>query len=182
MAKSVLRAKSAAPEDLKTPLLILPCFDSGLGKAAKRVDRALNGLLKRMWDRGEFEGKRDELVLQDGGGDAPFDRVGLLGLGAKDAFDAQCLRRAGAVLAGRLLAKNPGATCVFDDLPAKPAADEAAQSLAEGFELARYRFDEFRVAKKGDKAAQLTITDARESQRAALSRGLKVGQTIARGV
>src|SRR5262245_6782249 len=126
---------------LGTDVLILPVGADELWNAPplRELDRHLHGTLRREGERQGFRGREwGELLLQTHGG-LPSHNLLLVGSGPIHNASA-CYRLAdiAARMAPRLKARR-----VAIALPDTPAP-EHIQALAEGFDLARYRFTRFR--------------------------------------
>ncbi|HEU4847088.1 MAG TPA: M17 family peptidase N-terminal domain-containing protein, partial [Rubrobacteraceae bacterium] len=130
----MIGATGGAAEDLAAEMLAVGLFKGqapeGLGDAAAKVVSS-----------GDFTGKEGETALlygQDGLGAA---RLLLLGLGERERFDLERLRRASATAAKR--ARNLKLHDAAFSLPLVPGAGvrEAAQAAAEGASLGLYHFD-----------------------------------------
>jgi leucyl aminopeptidase len=96
MAEARVTVTRAAAEDIRAPLLA--CFrfqnDAAVTGALAVLDGALSGAVQRVLERGDFQGRKDETALLYGGGAHAPDRLALIGLGKRDGFTAQALRRA----------------------------------------------------------------------------------------
>jgi leucyl aminopeptidase len=82
---------------IATPLLVLQHFedDAQPSGAAALVDQALGGLLSRLLSRGDFRGKAEEtLVIHHSAADFPAERVLLVGIGKREEYAMQGLRKA----------------------------------------------------------------------------------------
>ena len=142
--------KSAPFASEACDVLALPVFSGNdkPGAAARAVDRATGGLISQLRDAGEFKGSADQLVVQ-GVSSAKLgaSRIALLGVGSKDDFGPEVLRRAVSVLASHTRDRAGSVALVLDDLPiAARNAESLGQAAAEGARLALYGFDEFKKA------------------------------------
>ena len=88
--------------------LILPLTEdngprsAGNGRVFNRIDKALNGLLKKIINAKEFSGKRNEITLIHTQGRIKPDRLLLVGLGKRGDITRDRLREAGGKAAARL--------------------------------------------------------------------------------
>ncbi|HET9982091.1 MAG TPA: leucyl aminopeptidase [Longimicrobiales bacterium] len=97
MAELRIAIEEAAPSDYRTPLLVLQHFerDRQPGGLAADLDRRLGGAISRVLERGDFQGKRDEtLLLYPAEGQIAAERVLLVGVGKREDYTAEQLRRA----------------------------------------------------------------------------------------
>ncbi len=159
--------------------------DGALPAAAAAVDEALDGHVARIRERGDFRGRPDEtLVLYPAGVQA--DRVALLGLGERDDYDGECLRRAAG--SAVRVAERLGAAelCFTPPGPDEGGLDELARSVqaaAEGVVLAAWDYRELKTEPDEDQprteldAAAILVTEAT----AALEAAARAGGFVARG-
>ena len=96
-----------------------------------------DGTLQRLLDRGEARRAFKRLAVTH----AADRRWIVVGLGARDAFDAERARTAAAVVHGR--ARELGAATLCWEVP-HHVGDDVVAGLVEGTALAGYRFDRYR--------------------------------------
>jgi leucyl aminopeptidase len=120
-----------------------------LPRALAREDEATRGLLKAAWDKQEVRGKRKEVTVlhrPDGRG-----RVVLIGLGPRESFQAESVRRAAAEVVKAL--KGRGVRTVAFRLSSFVAdsvtAEAAARALADGAILGGYEFLKYKTTTEG---------------------------------
>jgi leucyl aminopeptidase len=92
----VSTVQAAAPE-VATPLLVLPVYerDAKPGGMAAEVDARLKGSIERVLKSGDFRGRKDEtLLLFPAQADLKAERVLLLGIGKREGYTLEKLRRA----------------------------------------------------------------------------------------
>jgi leucyl aminopeptidase len=128
---------------------------------------------------GDFGGKAGEtaLLYRQGG---PAPRLLLVGLGERDLFTLEKLRRAAATVARR--ARTLGLHSAAFSLPALPDATvkETARIVAEGVSLGLYRFDRHKsAADDRDLETFWLVTDEGELEEA--TGGAELGARIAAG-
>jgi leucyl aminopeptidase len=130
----VIGATTSAAGDFTAEMLAVGLFKGqtpeGLGDAAAEVVSS-----------GDFTGKEGETVLLYGQEGLGTPRLLLIGLGKRERFDLERLRRVSGTVARRartLMLREAGLS-----LPVPPGAAlrEAAQAAAEGARLGLYRFD-----------------------------------------
>jgi leucyl aminopeptidase len=95
-----------------------------------------------------YEGKLLQTITSDTGGKLGFKHLLVIGLGKKEEFKLDNLRRA-AGLAVRYAGgrKEKDVAVVVQKLPAGVSPQKAAQALAEGAVLSAYKFTEFKTKK-----------------------------------
>lgn len=184
---SIVEAPSA---EVATPLLILPHFE-GEGTpigAAVEVDSRLNGEISRVLGRGDFKGKRDEaLVLYPRPGEIAAERVVLVGLGKREDYSLERLRRAvgTAVRQAERIGARAVALPLFrgDGLPADMGDSDAARAATEAAVLAAWDFREFKTeADAGRARVDELVLIARDAGAAAeLEAGARYGEIVGRG-
>lgn len=158
---------SQAPLDFAAPLLVVPTFagEAPSGVAAQ-LDQNLAGLVSESLELDGFKAAvGDTRLLANPGGAAK--RVLLLGLGKRDKFSADALRRA-AVKAVRS-AKSLHKTDFAFAIPAHEtlSVESAALAVAEGLELGAHSFDDFKTGEKTApvESATLLVEGDEESAR-----------------
>ncbi len=95
MAEAKVGVVRSSIDELRTPILAAFRFedDDGVSAPLDALDRRLDGALRRLLERGDFRGRKDETAVLYGATSAGPDRVVLVGLGKKSKFSAQSLRR-----------------------------------------------------------------------------------------
>ena len=115
----------------------------------KAEDDASRGLVRAAWDKKEIRGKRKELTLvhrPDGRG-----RIVLVGLGSRETFRADTVRRAAAEVVRSLKGRSARtvgfrlATFVGDSV----TAEGAARALVDGAVLGGYEFTRYQSKTEG---------------------------------
>jgi leucyl aminopeptidase len=180
------------PLQLKTDLLALLCFEDKLGEGAvyQAIDRALEGLLGRLATDEQFKGKKGQSLQLHTHGRIGAQRVLLVGGGARRDFQAPDLRgfSARAVKAGGAAsAKSVAVALPYGE---GGVQERAAQFLAEGALLGRYKFDRYLTGDKKQKETIETLqvvvssdnVDAARAEpiRRGLARGERVAAAVAR--
>ncbi|HTP55161.1 MAG TPA: leucyl aminopeptidase [Thermoplasmata archaeon] len=124
--------------------------DDTFPRALAREDAASKGLVQAAWKRKELKGKRREVTVfhrADGRG----SRIVLVGLGPKNRYSAESVRRAAAEAVKAL--KGKGARTVAFRLPSFAAegvtAEAAARALVDGAVLGAYEFVKYRSSSDG---------------------------------
>ena len=155
------------------------------GGATGAVDREIGGLIGRAVADGDFAGKKNETLLLYTHGRIEAPRVLVVGLGKKEAFDAEGARQAAGTAAGKLqdLGVEKAATILHGAGEAGLDVEVAAQAAAEASTLSCYRFDGYRSRKrKTSRLRSLAIVEFDQSKLAAARRGTRAGRAIAAAV
>ncbi len=154
-------------------------FPRGLAKE----DGVTKGLLKAAWDRREVRGKAKEITVihrPDGRG-----RVVVVGLGAREKFSAEIVRRAAAEAVRAL--KGRGARTAAFRLAAfaqEPVTGEtAARALVDGSYLGGYEFLRYRSTADGTvEEATIALGEEFERDESVLKKAIDEERTIAETV
>lgn len=118
--------------------------DARLKGTVRRIDRENDGLVKALYQRGDFKGARAESLVLHAPAATPASRVLLLGLGERSAFSADAWRES-LRAAGKTLQSLGCEQLLCDALPIMADRQLDAATLAEQLSLelqsAAYRFD-----------------------------------------
>jgi leucyl aminopeptidase len=125
-------ARTGAPEESSADTRVIGLFEG---------ESLPDGPLKALSDSGEASGKPRKVAVTHEAG----RRVLVVGLGKRDAFDAEAARVAAAVAAGR--ARELSAKSLSW---AAPSGEGIAGALVEGTLLALYKFDRFKSTSDED--------------------------------
>jgi leucyl aminopeptidase len=134
---------------------VLPLFQEGI-LSTESLSEDLSALLRPLLEDRTFQGKAEEAYYLPSPG-AGRKGILALGLGKRDAFNAEVLRRCGGK-AAEILRRHRIAEAVLD-----ASAHDAlpAEAFIEGLVLGQYRFDRFKEAPKDEDApvrvASLTV-------------------------
>jgi leucyl aminopeptidase len=160
--------------------------DGDLGKAARKIDAQLDGLIGKLHGDGDFSGKLgDNLLLPTPAGSAAA-RVLLVGLGSRSAFGRKQYRKALQSAVQMLGKTGAGDAAVY--LALEEAADldvqHRARAVAEVFCAQTYKIPDLKTSAK-PKPPRLTsvsvaVADARGLK--AATEGLRIGAAIGSGM
>ncbi|MGQ0742247.1 MAG: leucyl aminopeptidase [Alphaproteobacteria bacterium] len=160
----------AAPGPAGAGAWVLGVVDGGtLTPAAARINRALDGALKRAMEVARFTGKPGLILELLAPQRSKASRVLLVGLGKADALDTNTVERAGAGVAARLLASGERRLTFVADVPprAKLSAAAMASHFAFGALLGVYRFDAYRKMKDDEQPTLREVVVATKAAAAA---------------
>ena len=123
--------------------------------------------------KGEFREVRATDALS-----GPAKRVMMIGLGKKDAIDAEKLRRVAALAVQRAEGASANAVTLATDpsFVKKVGADRAGTAFAEGAWMGSYRFEGGKSKPKGAKLKSITILGAGRDFHAGIERGRVLGE------
>jgi leucyl aminopeptidase len=138
-----------------------------------------DGALAALVASGEAKAKARHVAVAHAAG----KRWILVGLGARDALDAEAIRVAAAVAHGR--AREVDAKVLCWELPHKAREHEPARAVVEGTLMAAYRFSAFKTRgagngdgdDEGDGLAELIVSDHGD-QAAAVARAVVVAEAV----
>ncbi len=117
-------------------LIVLGVFEEPeLTTIGTTVDKEVNGLVSDAITKGDIKGKVKEVTLLL----HPKHRILVIGLGKKDKFDSEVVRRAGGTIAKTALSKKLGKLAVEGF-----GHPESCQALAEGLVLGSYQFLDYK--------------------------------------
>jgi len=191
MANLKISVLQAAPAEVAAALLVVPHFEGDLAPAghAAELDSRLGGEIARLLARGDFRGRRDEaLLVLPRPGEMAAERVLLVGLGRREEYTMERLRRAlGTAVrqAERLGAKSLALTVGYGDRVGEQLkAYHLGQAVAEGVVLAIWEFREYKAPPAdGTDRGPLTelVLIARDGEEAdQLTQGARYGEVVAR--
>ncbi|HYC33224.1 MAG TPA: M17 family peptidase N-terminal domain-containing protein, partial [Gemmatimonadales bacterium] len=142
----------AAPAGHATPLLAVPVARGALPASLAEVDAAAGGALRRVFEAGDFSGKRDEVAVLYPSG--PASRVLLVGMGKPEEVSRGAIRRAASVAAKRARALGVPAAAFHLPREARGGVDaaQAAQAVAEGLAQGVWQFADLKRPPEDRKA------------------------------
>lgn len=153
--------------------------------ATGAVDNALHGAISELIASGDLTGKVDEVGILYPRGAIPAKRVLVVGLGKRDSFNLEGVRRAAAagIKRARELKAENVATIIHGAGVAGLEAKAAAQATVEGSLLATYRYD---APKQTEEAPydvpSLTIVEFDSQKVDAIEQGKATAVAICEGV
>ncbi len=166
---SVTVESGPALEDGTGDLLVIPMLaESTPGPGTDWALEQLGEWTGPFLTAADFTGMAGQTVTMPGGNGFPYGSVLVVGLG--DEVDAEALRRAAAE-AAKASAKHERVVTSLHDMD----IDGAAEAVAFGFTLGRYRYDAFRSEPSPDTDTTLVLAGAA----AAADRGVLVAQAVA---
>ena len=181
-----IRVESAAITGIDTPALVVNLFRGVKkpGGATGAVDKALGGVITQLIQDGEIKGSAGETTLIHTLGKIKPSRVLVAGLGPKDKFDIQVVRRVSAEVVRFLRRKgiSSAATIAHGAGIGGLEPHQSGQAIAEGAHLGLYKFDSY-LTRNGDSTTEfekLTVVELDETRAKAIRAGVQLGSTNAR--
>jgi leucyl aminopeptidase len=183
--------KKGKVESFNTECLLLLHFESDrdLLPITERVDRSMNGLIRRYIEEGDFKGELHEMSIIPTLGLIPAKRVVLAGGGKRDEWSIECIRGLVGKAARLLRDKNVKEMTIPINFSAKPSQGaisnkEIAQAITEGAFLGLYQFLVYRTTER-DKIKEfdkVIVLYDNEGERNDSERGLWAGEIISKAV
>jgi len=181
-----ITVKAGAVEQEKAELLVVNLFEERLPALETPLDKALQGFLRKVREKGDFKGESKQTLLFYPQGGVGAERVLLVGLGKVRELDREKLR-AGAAAAVRR-AKEIGVKTFTLAVPRAGRRDlpfdEKVWALVEGALLSNYQLTEYRTEEldKIKDVREVKFLVERPADLAAAQRGARRGETIAEAV
>ncbi len=173
--------------EFKCDVAVVCHFDGNqkLSGGAERLDRASGGLVREVIGSGDFQGKKGQIAVIYTRGAIPARRVLLVGLGKKEEFDLEKLRRAfsrAAQRARELNLKNLAASVDIGDVRYTNGC--LAEAIVEGVILGLYRFLPYKTVKEEDrsKIRELIIVEDRGGVIGEVKEGARRGEVVSKAV
>ena len=149
------------------------------------VDRVLDGVISEMIASGDLVGKQGEVAIVYPRGAIPTKRVLVVGLGKKEEFNLEAVRRssAAAIKRARELNSMDVATIVHGSGAGGLHTIEAAQATAEGLLLGLYRYNALKHDDELKPDIQsVTFIEYDAGKVAEIEAGVRLADSIATGV
>jgi leucyl aminopeptidase len=168
------------------PLLTIAVPKQGEKKLPPELeafDPASGGVLKRMFEAGDFTGAKDEVWTGYLSGGGP-QRLLLVGVGKADDLGRTQVRRAAAIAARRARTLGTGAVAFMMPVASRPKlpSRDFAQVSVEGMGQGAWYFDELKAPAEDRKPPVGTITVVvTPGEQTEAEAGLRLGQAVAEG-
>lgn len=151
----------------KTELLVVGMFEKEMTDGLKKVDKLINGALSSMISREQFTGEWKQAELINTLGNMPAGRILAIGLGKKNEFSLEKLRKASGTAAKA--ARDEGIkkfATTLHSADMKASVQEKVQAVAEASLLALYDFDKYKTDKSKEKKvdSMSILADTKQSQ------------------
>jgi leucyl aminopeptidase len=179
--------KSGSPEKQRSACVIAGVYESRqLSAAAEQLDRASNGAIGKVLQKGDLEGKLGESLLLHSPGSLPCERVLLIGCGLERELDDGRYRQVCAESIRRL--ENTGATEAVSYLAELQVMHrDGAWKVQQAVQTSRdvlYRYDASKSKKDTTRQPlrKLVLAVSARAERSAAERALRIGVAVAEGV
>lgn len=184
-----IKAKSGNTLKQKTPCLVIGVWEGRLRTPLlQELDRLLDGTLTRAVRDKEFSARAKESILLTPGPRLAAERLLLVGLGREDkSAGSEGLRQAVGHATGQLQSRNLSRFSIDVGSFALRRLDDRqlGRVLAEGVELAGYRFDRYRTEKTEDlppALGEIRLLTGTPAQTRLVQAGIDEARAICRGV
>ena len=181
-----LNVLQGAIQETQADTLIVNLFDDVTtpGGATGAVDKALGGAINELIASGDLTGKAGEVGVLYPRGAIPAARVLVAGMGKRDGYDLEGVRKtaASAINRARELGAKQVASIIHGAGIAGLPVAAAAQAVVEATLLALYEYDAPKQGNGEKKAIEaFTIVEFDAAKLANIETGLQTGKAIAAG-
>lgn len=167
--------RSGDPGGIETELLVIfLCKDEA-------APEALSAAAAPAMDGGDFTGKEGETVLLYPGDAISASRLLLVGIGEREKFTQDKLRRAAATTAKKARSLRAKELVLHPRQPGGATGRDTAQAAAEGATLGLYRFRKHKSGAGDEERDPERIDLLAESDESATASGAQAGERISRG-
>jgi len=182
--------KSGMIIEVEAEVLLLTFFEGEemLTGVAKSLDERYGGILSRMIQGKDFEGRLHQISLVYNGAEAPVKRIAMVGLGKKTNFDLEKLRGAFAKAAQHIRSLNIKILTSFVNFQEwsvnRFTYDELTEAVVEGVLLGIYQFTPFKTVER-EKIKELDefiLLEERLEFLPIIGEAVRRGKAIARAV
>lgn len=180
-----IRVECGSLEDIKCDLLVVNEFEGVKrpGGATGAADQALDGLITKLTQDGEINGKLGKVTLLHCGGKLKAQKVAVVGLGPREKFDHEAVRTAAAAAIKKAREVKAGtvATIIHGAGVGGLDPENAAKAVAEGSVLGVYKFAGYAKEKDSPDFAvkELILLDRNREKIRAIQKGANLGRIIA---
>ena len=149
------------------------------------IDSALDGLIKKVIKEENFEGKVGSTLTIRTNGAIPAKKVTIVGLGEKEKFDLDAVRKASASAIRTAKKENAKTVCTLLHGAGlgKSETQDIAQAITEVSKLALYEFDKYKSKDKKEPTKDvqtLIIAETDKTKLKEIEAGIKNGTLFAK--
>ena len=182
-----IQVERGSIQDSSADTIIVNLFDdvTAPGGATGAVNQALGGAISDLIAGGDIKGKAGEVAVLYPQGAIGARRVLVAGMGKREGFDLEGIRRAAAAVIKRAQALNSNhvATIVHGAVIGGMDVESAAQATAEGSLLSLYRYDAQKQNSDDEHEIEtMTIVEYDESKVDDIEQGVRTAEAIQAGV
>jgi leucyl aminopeptidase len=182
-----INVEQGSIQEVEADTIILNLFEGVKepGGATRAVDKDLDGAITELIANGDFSGKSSEIAVVYPRGAITARRVILVGLGKRDEFDLETVRKAAAFAIKRARDQNGKkvATIVHGGNVSGINIADAAQATVEGSILALYRYRANKQIDEPDSKIQsLYIVEFDDRKLPDIESGVNTAKAVTSGV
>lgn len=184
--RAVVRNQSLI--QIKTDLLVVNFFEGvkEMEGATAAADKALGGLIRKLWKAGEISGELGKVTLIHCQGKLAAERIAVVGLGKREDFGLDEVRvaAAAAIRTAKKIKARTLATLAHGAGRGGLAATAAAQATVEGSILGDYKFkgyatDKEKIQNLNSTIKELIIVEKDKQKVKEMVEGVRIGQVLA---
>lgn len=148
------------------------------------IDKILKGFLQETLNQEEFKAKEGEIIGIPLSKKLLIPKVFVLGLGDKNKFNGNILRKAMAVFSANIKNKTQSVSLIpLLKTESNLETNVLAQSISEGFLLGAYTFNKYKKQEEGKKTLEtIIISEPNKNTALKIKEGVKRGETFAKAV
>jgi len=146
---------------------------------AKEVDSMLTGAISKLRKTGDFDGKKGQQAVLYPDHGFNFERLILVGLGKKSAFNLDIIRQSAgqSISVAKKFKLNSLTFALPENLPGKYTAPDISTALTEGAILGDYYMGDYKTVENETKPLiSFTIFDMDSKRKPALEKGRSLGE------
>jgi len=180
----LMEIKQGRIDSAEDEAVVLSCFEAPkrLSGMLKAIDDRLSGAIGYLLETGDFTGKLGQTAVLYPRDNLKFKRIILVGLGKREEFTPERLRRAYG-FAGRKskeLKLKSLSVQAFESNAAGVKLQDASQAMVEGMLLSRYRLDGYKslAERKDAELESLTFWKEKRKGIGEIKRGVELGRVF----
>ncbi len=177
--------ESSALEKLQSDCMVIGIYQNQqLSPTAVNVDKVTHGLVSRIIQRGDIEGKNGDTLLINAVADSTIERILLVGLGEQQPLSGKNFKKVAAAAIKALKdTQIVSAHCALADCEVEDQSWQwKTRQIIETFSDATYQVTQLKAKKDTPCKLETLYIIAPQSHQAEAQAGLEQGRAIAQGV
>ncbi|MGQ4833607.1 MAG: leucyl aminopeptidase [Candidatus Asgardarchaeia archaeon] len=173
-----------SPLEIKVDALAVFVFkNEKLPEQYDDIDKKVEGYLRRIIEKQEFLGNEGEIYIVDTLEKLPSEKIFLVGLGEKDDFIPDVIRRVAATIIKKAKALNLGDYAIFPPKFLDMSPSKMAQYLIEGSIMGSYEFNIYKSENvKKNPIERIFLLWDKEAELKEANSGIRIGRAVADAV
>ena len=169
---------------IKAPVLVVfHAQEDDLEPYIAKIDKMLGNVISRLVDKKVVTGKEGEVNVIPTLGKLDVDEVVVVGLGKKDDFNHDTIRRAGAYAVQNVKKLKTDEYAVFMPESIELEDEMYARAFVEGTVMGNYQFTEYKSENKETvEIKKVTLVWEKDVSLDSVNKGVEIGKTIANAV